>query len=127
MFDFFQALSEFLKSDLAKGYGWTIIALVVVCMIFSGFVVWFYMEKIKFPSKKIELHNQISKMDEVEKENQELKKQNDQLKAENEMLKKEIQHYKFEISINNDKEFEDRAVDTFAKENRKKRERKEES
>ena len=43
------------------------------------------------------------------------------------MLKKEIQHYKFEISINNDKEFEDRAVDTFAKENRKKRERKEES
>ena len=110
MFDFFQALSEFLKSDLAKGYGWTIIALVVVCMIFSGFVVWFYMEKIKFPSKKIELHNQISKMDEV-----------------NEMLKKEIQHYKFEISINNDKEFEDRAVDTFAKENRKKRERKEES
>ena len=45
MFDFFQALSEFLKSDLAKGYGWTIIALVVVCMIFSGFVVWFYMEK----------------------------------------------------------------------------------
>lgn len=121
MFDFFQMLSDLLKSDLAKNFVWVIVVLIIIFMVLSGFLVWFYLEKIKFPSINVDLHNQISKMGEVEKENQELKIQNNQLKAENIILKEQIQHYKFETSINNDKEFEDKALDAFAKESRKKR------
>lgn len=120
MFDFFQALSDFLKSDLAESYGWTIFAMIVVCMILSGFLVWLVMDKWTLPSKLVELKNRVVRMEEIEKKNEELEKQNGELIRQNEDLKREIQSNKFIESIKNKDDFEDKAVDAFARKKKKK-------
>lgn len=90
MLDFFQALSDFLKSDLAIDYCWTIIVLIVICMILSGGGVRLFMIKVTLPSKIIDLNNRLAKMEELQKENDTLKIQIKELEEENEELKIKI-------------------------------------
>lgn len=112
---FWELLSEFSKSELAKNYWFVFIALLVALVMLFGTLIWLYMEKIKFPSKYIELQNKVSKIEEIEKENQGLKEQVEELKKQNDGLKEEFQNYKFFKSVNRKDNFEDKALDAFAK------------
>lgn len=106
---FFDIVSELLKSDLVKGYGWTILVLFVFCVSIVGFIIWFIMDKIVLPSKLIGANN-------AEKELTQVKEENEKLKKQNMKLKEQLSNYEFYKALEEDgEEFEDIALDGFAK------------
>lgn len=117
MKDFFDLLSEFLESDLAKENMWILLVVALGIIVISGYVVWLYLVKIRFPIK-------INRMEEIQKNNErlmlqveELKKQNTILQEEKECLEEKVKLIEFNMSImsDSDVQFEDPAMQRFIK------------
>ena len=109
MKDFFEILSEFLESDLAKSYGWIILVSFVICVVIIVSAIWFLVDKFIIPQK-------LFKAERIEETNKKLVEENETLKAENSELKSKLLRYKY-IEKNEDessKEFVDKAVYNFA-------------
>ena len=113
---FFQALSEFLESDLAKSHGWTIAVAFIICCFIVGFIVWFVMYKVILRVKFNEASDKTRAAERNLEEFAKLKDENAKLKDENEKLKKKLKDYKFEAlseSSASEECFVDRALEKF--------------
>lgn len=112
---FFDALSEFLGSDLAKSHGWVILVSFIICVVLVGVIMWLIFTKIIVPAKIIE----YSKMgqenrDLIEKINS-LESQNLLFQEENMRLQQKLERYKFQEAMEDSgsNSFEDRALEKF--------------
>lgn len=105
---FFEALSSFLESDLAKSYGWVILVSFIICVFIICFIIWVIMDKLVVPAKLIEANN-------AKRDYERLKEENDALKKENKELNEKIRHYRLLESFENDPEedFTDNALNAF--------------
>ena len=110
MKDLFNALSEFLKSDLAKGYGWVILVFFIICVCIVGFLIGVVFTKIIVPSKTVEAI-------EIKHENEKLLKQIEELEKDNASLKNKLnaQLVKGLMQTDPENDFEDKALKKFVK------------
>lgn len=114
MGDFFDALSEFFKSDLAKEYGCLIAVCFIICVCIALFLINKVYMNIILPSKTLELNNLQQKYNEILEELEIIKK-------ENKDLKDKIQKYSYQEKISkvlneeNSSERKYSALDKFIK------------
>lgn len=106
MVDFFNLLSDFLKSDLAKSYGWVIFVSFIIAVSVVGIIIWFILFKLIVPVKLFEANN-------TKNENQELKIELEKSQKRVKELEKQLTEFKFEKSIKDSSEFEDKALKQF--------------
>lgn len=114
MIEFFNALSELLKSDLVKEYGWTIFVCFIICICIVGFIIWVIFMKIILPAKLIEndcikpkYKNALAELETLKKENTELKVKLQTFHNQERMLKA--------IETETSEIYTDRALDKFLK------------
>lgn len=108
MGDFFNALSDFLSSDLAKGH----IAFIIVCAVaifaIGCFVTWVLLSKVIYATKINQSEAKVERFNDLEKEIEDLK-------SENENLKVQLKKFEFERAVDGSttETFEDAALDQF--------------
>lgn len=117
MSGFFEALSEFLESDIAKSHGWVILVFFIICIAMGWVIIEFIYANIIIPSKTIEANNIQRENEELKKKLEDAKNEIQKLRVENEDLKQKIQHFRFQEAIeNNEMEiFENKALEKFTK------------
>ena len=115
MSDFFQVLSDFLGSDLAKSWGWLILACFIIAVCVVGWLISFCFIKFYIPAKLFEANKIKDHYQELEKEKKDLLEKNEDLLRENKKLKEHIIQYEALESVNVKDDFEDKALKKFSK------------
>lgn len=117
MGDYFNALSEFLSSDLAKSHGWVLVVSFVFCVAIACTVILFIVNKITIPSKTIEANNVKQENERISIELEQAKLEISELKNKNAELEEKLRHFKFLKALEYEKDecFEDKALTDFTK------------
>lgn len=117
---FFNALSDFLKSDLAKGYGWVIAIAFFICVFIVGVIMYFIFVNLIVPSKTLEASeikqankDLISEIEELKAQKEDLEQKLKVSEDKNTLLKEEMKNYKFEQSLKETDDFQDKALESF--------------
>lgn len=99
---FFEILSEFLESDLAKSYGWVIVILIIICMVISCMITSFVFKNIIVPAKIVKLNDFKRDNEELNKNVKNLESEISDLKKENQELKSKLHHFKLQEALEAD-------------------------
>lgn len=96
MGELLNAISEFLKSDLAKSHGWALLFAFIILLAISWTVMGFIFLKILVPSKTVENIELRRDKKELSKRLKEYEKEIKKLKREKKELEDELQHFRFQ-------------------------------
>lgn len=108
MLDFFNALSDLLKSDLIKGNIGVIIVLMIVIVVIVVFLTWFICTKVFLQIKLNQVAIKERMFGEMQMKIQELE-------SKNQILTDQLNKYNFDRALDykSEKAFEDIALDQF--------------
>lgn len=117
MENFFDILSEFFKSDLAKSYGWLLAFLFVAGILIFGYLMNLLYMKVIVPAKLLEANDAAQKGKKATEELEKCKEKIKNLEKENEELHKKLNHFKFAKEFENleNEEFETSKNGAFSK------------